>query len=90
MIKVKLVFLDEDLRKALGIKEDTFNLPEGSTIKELLLAAALKYGEKIIEKVSKAGTIIALNGQNIEFLGGTNARLFDGDRVAIIPQIEGG
>ncbi|MEM1585840.1 MAG: MoaD/ThiS family protein [Candidatus Bathyarchaeia archaeon] len=90
MIEVKLVLLHEDLRGIFGTKEVTFNLPEGSAVRDLLWMAAQKYGEKIMGIVSKAGTIIVLNGQNIEFLGGINARLSDGDRVAIIPLIDGG
>lgn len=90
MIDVKLLLLDEDLRRAFGTKEDTFNLPDGSTIRDLLEKATQKYGEKMMEVTSKTGILIMLNGQNIEFLGGMNAKLFNGDRVAIIPPIDGG
>lgn len=90
MIKVKLVLLDEDLRKVAGAKEVTFEIPMESTIEELLWVAAQKYGEKILEIPRKLGTTIMLNGQNIEFLGGMKAKLSDGDRVAIIPPLSGG
>jgi len=90
VIEVKLMLLDEDLRKTLGAKEFAFDLPEGSTIRDLFEAVVSKYNEKTTESLLKDGMLIVLNGQNIEFLGGANASLSDGDRVAIIPPLEGG
>ncbi|MEM2835739.1 MAG: MoaD/ThiS family protein [Candidatus Bathyarchaeia archaeon] len=90
MIKVKLVLLEEDLRKIAGAKEVIFELPEESTVKELLENAALKYGKEIMRAPSREGVLIILNGQNIEFLGGLNAKLSDGDRVVILPPVDGG
>ncbi|MEM2320865.1 MAG: MoaD/ThiS family protein [Candidatus Bathyarchaeia archaeon] len=90
MIKVTLVLLDEEMRKIAGAKEVTLELPRGSTLRDLLENAALKYGKEIMETLSKTGILIILNGQNVEFLGRMNARLSDGDRVAIIPPLDGG
>lgn len=90
MIRVKLVFLDEDLRKIINTKEVVFKIPESSTIEDLLETAALKYSKKILEMLSREGMIIMLNGQNIEFLEGVKTKLSDGDRVAIVPPIDGG
>ncbi|MEM1514859.1 MAG: MoaD/ThiS family protein [Candidatus Bathyarchaeia archaeon] len=90
MIRVKLVFLDEDLRKIVNVKEAVFELSENSTVEELLFAAALKYSEKILDFLSKEGIIIMLNGQNIEFLEGVKTKLSDEDRVAIVPPVNGG
>lgn len=90
MIKVTLVLLDEEMRKIAGTKEVTFELPKGSTLRDLLENASLKYGKEVMEVPSKTGILIMLNGQNIEFLGGVNVRLSDGDRVAIIPPLNGG
>lgn len=90
MIKIKLVLLDEDLRKSVGEKEVTLEVQENSTIKDLLSIAAARYSFRVLDALLKPGTSIMLNGQNIEFLGGVKARLSDGDRVAIIPPVAGG
>lgn len=91
MVKVKLILLDEDLRRAINKKEVVLELLESeATVEGLLRRAVEEYGAKILEAVSKVGTSILLNGQSIEFLGGAKARLSEGDRVAIMPLIVGG
>lgn len=92
MIKVTLVILDENLRKIIGEKEITVELSEDkATIGGLISDIAMKYGRLILELLSKpAKSSILLNGQDIEFLGYFNAKLSDGDRVAIIPLVSGG
>jgi len=90
MIRIKLILLDEVLRRAIGEKEVTLDLPEEATVEDLLKRATVEYGSAVLEAALKPGTSILLNGQSIDFLGGLKARLSDGDRVAIIPLIVGG
>lgn len=91
MIKVKLVLIEGNLRSILGEKEVLFEISENrATIKGLLEEIAAKYGDKALKVLLKPEISILLNGQYVEFLGGTNAKLSDGDRVAIIPSITGG
>jgi len=91
MIRVNLIILDENLRRIVGEKEITFKLSENeATIEGLIREAAKRYGNTILETFFKPGNFILLNGQNIEFLGGINAKLSDGDRVSIMPLIAGG
>ncbi|MEM1581731.1 MAG: MoaD/ThiS family protein [Candidatus Bathyarchaeia archaeon] len=91
MIKVKLILLDERLKNITGLRDIDFELPENNaTVGELLRMIAEKYGDEMLEIFLKPETFILLNGKNIEFLGGTNAKLSNGDRVAIIPLIVGG
>ncbi|MEM1607352.1 MAG: MoaD/ThiS family protein [Candidatus Bathyarchaeia archaeon] len=89
MIRVKIILLDEVLRKRISEKEVVFELPEGSTIKDLLESAEKLYGEAF-KDAFRPEVSIMLNGQNIEFLGGFNAKVADGDRVAIVPIVAGG
>lgn len=89
VVRVKIILLDENLRKSIAEKEIVFELPEGSTIRELLKKAMERYGEAFV-KALRPEVSIMLNGQNIEFLGGFNAKLADGDRVAIVPIVAGG
>lgn len=91
MIKVMLRLLDERLKKEIGEKEIVVELHEGeATVRCLLRKAVMQYGDKILESILKSETLIFLNGQNVEFLGGLDAKLSEGDRVAIVPLIEGG
>ncbi|MBS7654191.1 MAG: MoaD/ThiS family protein [Candidatus Bathyarchaeia archaeon] len=91
MIKVKLVLIEGSLRRILGEKEVLFEISENrATIKGLLEEIAAKYGDKTLEVLLKPEISILLNGQYVEFLGGGDAKLSDGDRVAIIPSIAGG
>ncbi|MEM2341676.1 MAG: MoaD/ThiS family protein [Candidatus Bathyarchaeia archaeon] len=92
MIKVTLIILDESLRKIISEKEIKVELSEDkATIEGLISDVAMKYGGFILEVLSKpAKNSILLNGQDIEFLGYFNAKLSDGDRVAIIPLVSGG
>jgi MoaD family protein len=91
MIRVKLILLDDNLRSILGVKETLFEMSEDeATIKELIKKIAEAYGDKALRIILKPETSILLNGQYVEFLGGVDAKLSDGDRVAIIPLIAGG
>lgn len=91
MIRVKLVVLEEKLRRILGEKNMVFNLSEDeATIKKLIEKMAAKYGGEVLKILSNPGVSILLNGQYLEFLGGESAKLSDGDRIAIIPPIVGG
>lgn len=89
MVRVKLILLDENLRKSVSEKEVVFELPEESTIRDLLEKALERYGEAF-KNAFRPDVYIMLNGQNIEFLGGLNAKLADGDRVAVVPIVAGG
>lgn len=91
MIRVKLLLLDEKARKMMGGKEITLELPESkATIEDLLKKIAAKYDDKILNVILKPNISILINGQYIEFLGGMNATLSDGDRVAVISLAAGG
>jgi len=90
MIRVKLVLLDENLRRVAGGNEVILELDEGSTINDLLKIVSIEYGGEVLSALLKAGNSIMLNGQSIEFLGGVGTRLSDGDRVAVVPLVAGG
>ncbi|MBS7634935.1 MoaD/ThiS family protein [Candidatus Bathyarchaeota archaeon] len=91
MIKVKLVLIEGNLRRILGEKEVLFEISENkATIKGLLEVIAAKHGDKVLEVLLKPEISMLLNGQYVEFLGGADAKISDGDRVAIIPSITGG
>lgn len=89
-MRVKLIVLYKALRDVLG-KDLTVELEEGATIKDLVQKIDLAYGGALSKSLKLDKQIsILLNGQDIEHLGGFNAKLADGNRVIIIPLVAGG
>ena len=73
-------------RLAAGRGEDTFELPEGATVDDLLTAAVARYGEAFTDALSTAR--VWVNGD--EPVGGTAAPVRAGDEVAVLPPVSGG
>jgi molybdopterin converting factor small subunit len=48
-----------------------------------------EYEGKVAEVVAKSTLLILVNGQNIEFLGGQDSKLSDGDRIAMTLVVAG-
>ena len=91
MIRIRLLVLEENLKRILGGKNLVFEISENeATVKKLIERIVAKHGDKVRKILSKSDVSILLNGQYLEFLGGENAKLSDGDRIAIIPPIAGG
>ena len=81
MIKLKLKCFSQ-VKYALGKSEITYELNEGTTIKQL---------EKMVRKKAKGklddvSMSVAINKQYIS----KNAEIKDGDEVAFIPPVQGG
>ena len=81
MIKIKLKCFSQ-VKYALGKSEITYELNEGTTIKQL---------EKMVRKKAKGklddvSMTVAINKQYIS----KNAEIKDGDEVAFIPPVQGG
>lgn len=68
-------------------------LPEGSTIEDLLEKLREQYGSKLdVGKLvgENPNVKILVNGREITYLNGLRTRLRDGDSVAFIPPVAGG
>lgn len=69
---------------------------EASTLRQLLSALAVKYGNSFTEKIYNGdGTLrrfvnIYINGRDIRFIQGVDTKLNDGDEVLFIPAVSGG
>ena len=86
-----------DLPAVLGRRNLVVNLPEGSTVGDLLAFLSKSYGEPFVCRVfSSPGTlhhymVLFLNGRNIKEVGGFAARLGDSEvEVVMLPMFEGG
>ena len=86
-VKVKAFFT---LREKLGWKEKTVELPEGSTVKDLIELFPIIKHEIKRYKAKGYNMIIMVNGRHIEFLNGLDTMLRDGDEVAFFPPAAGG
>ncbi len=68
-------------------------LPEGSTIEDLLRELRKQYGSKLdVGRLvgENPNVKILVNGREITYLDGLGTRLRDGDSVAFIPPVAGG
>jgi molybdopterin synthase sulfur carrier subunit len=68
-------------------------LPEGSTIKDLLEKLREQYGSNLDVSgfVDENPSVkILVNGREITYLDGLGTRLRDGDSIAFIPPVAGG
>ena len=75
--------------------EDEMEVPERSTVGDLLTALAARYpgvGDALFTSPGevRAYVNISKNGRNIHFTGGLETPLEDGDTVALFPPAAGG
>lgn len=78
-------------------REEEVELREGSSVQDLLLALAEKFGtpfKKAIYEQSgadvKANFMVTVNGYLLNQLKGVDTKLKEGDRVALLPVVSGG
>ncbi len=93
---VKVKFLG-DLRAIVGKQETTTELPQGSTVKDLLISLSNSYGEAFRSRVlNPTGNLehyvlVFLNGKNIKELEGLKTILGEGEvELMMLPMFEGG
>jgi molybdopterin synthase sulfur carrier subunit len=85
------------LRQVIGQKRMEIDLPQGSTLEDLLAFMKKRWGDKLtphlIEPTS-GGILphlrVMVNGQTIQFLQGMRTKLNEDDEVLILPLISGG
>jgi sulfur-carrier protein len=96
MIRVCLYTITE-FKEIIGQSRTELSLPDGSRLQDFLNKILQVFGSKLSTKLVDAGTgevfpyiRIAVNGQDIAFLKGTETELKEGDEVLIIPPVAGG
>jgi len=71
-------------------------LPERSSVYDLLIVVAARYGDELREYLFtdenglQSHVVVILNGRGVGVLDGLDTALYDGDRVAILSSIGGG
>ena len=86
-----------DLRAIVGKQETTANVPQGSTVKDLLASLSDSYGERFRSRVlNPMGNLehyvlVFLNGTNIREMSGLETILREGElELMMLPMFEGG
>lgn len=85
------------LKEAMGQRLTEIDLPDGSTIEDLLTYLKRRSGERLSGRLfdPDSGAVlpyvrIMVNGQTIQFLEGMETQLEQGDEVLILPPVSGG
>jgi sulfur-carrier protein len=85
------------LQEVIGRREVELDLPEGTTLKELLSHMVGVWGERLSERLFKTGTEellprirVMVNGRDMQFVKGLETVLQDGDVVHLFPPVSGG
>jgi len=94
-IKLRAVL---DIAAVLGGKEHTVELPEGETLRGLLVVLCDSRGESLTglllqnrDPLELAPAVrVYINGRGSAFLNGLDTGLSDGDDVVLMPQVSGG
>lgn len=95
MIRVDVNYFS-NVRALTGEPGSTLELPEGSSVHDMLSIVAARYGDELREYLfpDEGGlhphVVVILNGRGVGVLEGLDTTLNDGDRVAILPSIGGG
>jgi molybdopterin synthase sulfur carrier subunit len=96
VIKVKVHSI-LTLQEVIGQREVELDLPQGTALKELLSHMVGVWGERLSERIFKAGTEellprirVMVNGRDMQFLRGLETVLQDGDEVYLFPPVSGG
>ena len=83
------------IRRLLGKKVIEVEVPEGSTVRQVVDIVVKQSGEAlyklIMDKDKISGNLIViLNRKDVDTLGGVDIVVNDGDEIAILPHVQGG
>jgi molybdopterin synthase sulfur carrier subunit len=83
------------IRRLLGKKVIEVDVPEGSTVRQVVDIVVNKSDEElsklILDKDRISGNLIViLNKKDVDTLGGVDITVSEGDEIAILPHVQGG
>lgn len=95
-MKVKVRYFAA-VREITGKQEETFEVQDKTTVKDLLLLLSAKYGQSLRDYIFIAGAEepasnlnFLLDGNNVSLMNGLKTVLYEGCTFAIIPPVGGG
>lgn len=91
-IKVRYLATLYDL---MGTMKDVLEVPDGSTVMDLIKAIDERYGGRLSKEILDGERLkdeynVLVNGRSVEYLAGLGTRLKDGDEVVFLPPVGGG
>jgi len=94
LVKLRVKFL-ASLYELTGMLKTEVEVPDGLTVRGLIDVLTEKYARLREELLDEGGNLkpmynILVNGRAIEWLGGLDTLLKDGDEVVFIPPAAGG
>jgi molybdopterin synthase subunit MoaD len=94
LVKLRVKFL-ASLYELTGMLKTEVEVPDGLTVRGLIDVLTEKYARLKEELLDEGGNLkpmynILVNGRAIEWLGGLDTLLKDGDEVVFIPPAAGG
>jgi MoaD family protein len=95
LIRVEVSYFS-NVRALTGESGSTLELEDGSSVRDLLIDVAVRYGDELREylftedSMLHSHVVVILNGRGVGVLEGLDTTLDTGDRVAILPSIGGG
>ena len=85
------------LKQVLGQRQTEIDLPEGSTVHDLLAYMTTTWGDKLSPHLLEPESAhllpqvrVMVNGQTIQYLQGLETPLKDNDEVLFLPLVAGG
>ncbi|MHA1950371.1 MAG: MoaD/ThiS family protein [Candidatus Thorarchaeota archaeon] len=83
------------IRRLLGKKVTEVEVPEGSTVRQVVNAVVEQSGDElgklIMDKDRISGNLIVLlNKKDVDTLGGVDIVVQEGDEIGILPHVQGG
>ncbi|MGY5864812.1 MAG: MoaD/ThiS family protein [Candidatus Thorarchaeota archaeon] len=83
------------IRRLLGKKVIEVEVPEGSTVRQVVDTVIKQSGEELnkllMDKDRISGNLIViLNKKDVDTLGGVDIIVSEGDEIAILPHVQGG
>jgi len=94
-LKVKIQYF-ASVRELVNLREETFDVPAGTNVRNLLDLLTAKHGDKLKEYLlDDTGNLreylqFLLDGNSISQIDGFSSLLRDGSTLAIIPPVGGG
>lgn len=83
------------IRRLLGEKVIEVEVPEGSTVRQVVDTVVNQSGEDLARLIKdkdriSGNLIVILNRKDIDTLGGIDTIVSEGDEIAILPHVQGG
>ncbi len=83
------------VRNIIGTSPIYIDVPEGSTVRDVLVNLVRSHAPRLDQLISdgghiNSGYIVILNGSDIDVLQGEDTVVAEGDVIVVLPHVQGG